>query len=546
MVRILDPIKFQKKCWPHITFFDKQKEIIYSVIENVETMVPACHQVGKDFVAGFIAVYWLCSRRPARAVTTSVKYDQLNDVLWGEIRNFIDTSKYPLPLQYNQMLIRQIRGDGSFVPKSELVGQVISQGESLLGRHLPSDIPRTLIIFDEASGIENMVYEGGDTWSHRKLIIGNPYPSGNFFETGVEEGDIFVEATGEIRRKIIQIKATDSPNVKFAVQEILHGYRKPEKMLIQSENQPWGIYSEVEYHNLLSEWERKGFENPPEKTLTPGVIGFYKYLEHRQIWNPVQQCIRLDAEFYKGAEVMLFPVDWLNAAEKAFEEHNRTPYRKGKTIGVDSAQGGDNTSWAVCDDYGLIELVSMKTPDTSIIPDETIRLMHLYNVAPENVLFDAGGGGKVHADNLRRNGYPVRIVGFGESTTDVNRHKKGMKSTEHKKEQEELRYVYKNRRAEMYGLLQNRLNPQMGEQFSLPISTVDPYKALRNQLRKMPLKLDNEGRMFMLPKNKKDIDSNEKSLTELLGCSPDEADALVLAVFGLERQMASTEVGGLM
>lgn len=62
-------------------------------------------------------------------------------------------------------------------------------------------------------------------------------------------------------------------------------------------------------------------------------------------------------------------------------------------LGVDSAQGDDNTSWCVCDDLGILDLLSHKTVDTTRIVDETISLMHRWNVPPDRVCFDAGGGG---------------------------------------------------------------------------------------------------------------------------------------------------------
>ena len=165
---------------------------MYSVRDNVETFVPAGNQLGKDFIAAFITLWFFCSRRPARVVTTSVKGDQLRDVLWGEINWFIRNAKYSLPIQYNHMHIRQVRNDGRFVPLAEIVGQVVQKGEALQGRHLPrmeGNIPTTLIVFDEASGIDDITYNSSLAWSHRRLIIGNCWPCSNFFRKGVEDGD---------------------------------------------------------------------------------------------------------------------------------------------------------------------------------------------------------------------------------------------------------------------------------------------------------------------------------------------------------------------
>lgn len=186
----LDPLAFIRLAWPHIRLYDKQKEILYSVRDNDETIVPAGNMLGKDFISALCAMWFFCTRRPARVVTTSVKYDQLNDVLWGEIRRLIESSKVNLPIHYNHMKIRQVRTDGTFVPLTEMVGQVVNKGESMLGRHLPRDIPRTLVIFDEASGIDTAVYDSAKTWAHRILVIGNPFPTTNFFYQAVKEGDI--------------------------------------------------------------------------------------------------------------------------------------------------------------------------------------------------------------------------------------------------------------------------------------------------------------------------------------------------------------------
>jgi len=496
-MNILDPIEFQMRCWPHVQLYNKQREILYSVMENEETYVPAGNALGKDFVAALCALWFFCTRRPARVVTTSVKYDQLNDVLWGEIRNFIHTSEVQLPIQYNHLHIRQIRDNGVFVDLAELRGQTVSKGEAILGRHLPkgpNGEPTTLVIFDEASGVESDIYEKTDTWAHRKLIIGNPYPCSNFFYHGVKGGDVKSKQNGHYYRKVIKIKATDSPNIRLAQRQ------KEEGKEITNE------------------------------TIVPGVIDYSTYQNRREFWDDVRQCIGLDAEFYEGADVLMFPPSWLTRAEEyAGTLHER---RDGKAIGVDPAEGGDSTCWAVVDHKGLIDLISKKTSDTSTISGETIALMTKYKVKPEKVLFDRGGGGKQHADRLRAQGYNVKTVAFGESVLGAYRfhwHRTGKQRVE----QEEDRYVYKNRRAQMYGIIRQLIDPLSEEKFGIP----EKFKELRRQLAPIPLTTDQEGRLFLLPKDapprSDGVKSNTQTLKKLLGCSPDEADSLALAVYGM-------------
>lgn len=50
---IADPIKFAKLLWPDVTFYAKQREVIYSVLENDETFVPAGNMLG-DYPPLFI------------------------------------------------------------------------------------------------------------------------------------------------------------------------------------------------------------------------------------------------------------------------------------------------------------------------------------------------------------------------------------------------------------------------------------------------------------------------------------------------------------
>ncbi len=206
--QVIDPLKLGRELWPDVRFYSKQQEIIYSVWDNDETFVPAGNMLGKDFVAGFITLAFFLTRSPCRVVTTSADYAQLESVLWGEIRRFILTSKYPLekekngPLVVNHLHLRK----WDTVKKapcgiSYVIGRVASKGEGMLGHHVAETgdgIPRTLFIADEASGVEDVAYERADTWAKRKLIIGNPYPCTNFFYRGCRDGDLLAKPRDQI------------------------------------------------------------------------------------------------------------------------------------------------------------------------------------------------------------------------------------------------------------------------------------------------------------------------------------------------------------
>lgn len=190
---LTDPRKFIAMCWPQAVIYDKQIEIIESVRDNFETIVVAGNQLGKDWISGLITLWFFCSRSPCRIVTSSSGQTQLESVLWGEIKNFIRDSQYPLPINMTHLHIRQLLPDGTEEPKSYVKGIVTNTVENMQGHHLPrgpNGEPRTLCIMDEASGIGQEFYDAIQTWAHRILIVGNPLPCTNFFFTGVKAGDL--------------------------------------------------------------------------------------------------------------------------------------------------------------------------------------------------------------------------------------------------------------------------------------------------------------------------------------------------------------------
>lgn len=203
------PIDLIRLLWPDTVIYSKQAEIIESVRYNQQTFVPAGNKLGKDFTAGLIALgaflfprIFLGGDLPSeecRVITTSVKDDHLR-VLWGEIGRFLSSCAMPItidkggPLLVNHREIRKtLPGlDAKGNPRKELCsisylrGMVSERGEGMAGHHAAY----TLLIIDEASGVDDVVYTQADTWAKRMLVIGNPNPTANFFARAVERGDV--------------------------------------------------------------------------------------------------------------------------------------------------------------------------------------------------------------------------------------------------------------------------------------------------------------------------------------------------------------------
>jgi hypothetical protein len=491
-------------------------------------------------VAGFVALWFFLSRHPCRVVTTSADGPQLEAVLWGEIRRFIQTSRVPLererggPLVVNYLHIRKAIG-GKVDGLSYMIGRVSAKEEGMLGHHVADigdGVPRTLFLADEASGIDNETYNAADTWAKRKLVIGNPLPCTNFFKAGVKGGDLYAKDEAGEGREINGTTPNTTHNLaggngNGVAPSRPRCYRKVVK--IKAEDSP-NVQAGLTYQRLKM--------RPRGEVLLPGVLPWADYRKRRDTWDPVRQCIGLDAEFWEGAEVLLYPPHWLNHSE-ALALSLSGVERRAEALSCDPGEGTSNTCWSVVDRRGLIEQVSMLTPDTSVIINRTLALKQRWNISAENIVFDRGGGGKQIADQLRQAGFNVRTVAFGEAVRPEP--KVGMTNLDDRVHQNEQKYSYFNRRAELYGGLREIMDPSTGPGFALPAR----YTELRRQLAMMPLLYDREGRMRLPPKHRASAGagSKEKSLEEIIGHSPDEADSLVLAVYALRHRAQRIKVG---
>lgn len=277
-------------------------------------------------------------------------------------------------------------------------------------------------------------------------------------------------------RKVLRLTAEDSPNVKLALQEIAEG------------------------------------KEPSHRQVVPGVLSYRQYLERRQFWSKMRQDIGLDANFPEEGALM-FPPAMLDACKAKAEElkGNRTLRRRAKAIGGDCAEGGDSTAAAVIDELGLLDLRTQKTPDTSIIPGWFIGLMREHKVLAKHVALDAGGGGYEHACVMRAEGLQdVKTVRFGESAgPEFKPYSQGFKE---RLEKAEERYVYQNRRVQMY----HELSLACAVGFAIP----KEQERLLQQLSIVPKQFDKHGKGVMTLPDKGEMYGEE---------SPDEADSLVLA-----------------
>ena len=160
-----------------VELWSAQRNILQSVRDNRRTAVRSCHGIGKTFTAATCALWWLYSFPESRVVTTAPTWSQVEKQLWHEIGRLHAKAAFPLG---GRCLTTDLKlDDGRYA-----VGLSTDphRKEAFQGHHAPN----LLLIFDEASGVPQPIYEAGEGYmtatGARWLMIGNPtQPGGEFF-----------------------------------------------------------------------------------------------------------------------------------------------------------------------------------------------------------------------------------------------------------------------------------------------------------------------------------------------------------------------------
>lgn len=315
-------------------------------------------------------------------------------------------------------------------------------------------------------------------------------------------------------RRVFHISAYDSPNVRLGMEQVKRGIQ------------------------------------PTNKIIVPGVISYEELQKRLATWDSIRVRIGIEGHFYDGAELLLYPPQWLDRAEKLAEYYlQKTTKRYAESIGIDCGEGVADTVMIAGDRMGIIEAKGKKTPDPNQILTDAMEFIKRHSSVPhDRVVADLGGGGRWLASMLRQKGYNIRTVAFG--STPIQEIKRGRTFYNEKVDVREDKGGYTNLRSQMFYELREWLDPTLNHNFSIP----KEYMELRRQMSPIPLWYDAEGRIYLPPKQlrsdqrKGRLDDNAQdktTLNKLIGCSPDWVDALVLTVHGM-RHKAHQLVAGVL
>ena len=420
--------------------WERQLEILESVVQNSETNVVSGHGIGKDWLAARIVAWWICTRQGV-AITTAPKDDQVRTILWGEIRAAHEGALAVLggTLLPSDPLWR-------VGPKWYAKGMVGRDVNALQGFHAAN----VLVVEDEAAGLADFVFESVESCAtgdnDRILRIGNPKCGPNHpFAKACRDPDL----AGA--RRTIRVKSTETPNYVEG-RDVIPGLAS--RRWVERQEKKYGKQSAIYGATVEARF-------PP--AASDGLIGY----EHIQAARD-----RLEAGVEGGETIRL---------------------------GLDCARFGDDlTSCWACDGVRAWRVFRLAKAKGTEIAKRAV--MAATDLGAVSVAIDVGSiTGAV--DGV----YDLQDRGEAPAELEVYENQFGAASTEPTEHQ--------NRRTELYWRLRDWLRDE---------AAFDPDEDVEEEILAPTYKWSGRSKILE-PKDK---------IKARLGRSPDDGDALALAVAG--------------
>jgi len=183
-----DPVRFSIDCFGEEPD-GLQKPIFEAVASHDRIAVRSGNGPGKTWTAAKLGLWFFVTRPKSIVVTTAPTWQQVQRILWKEIRANISKAPILRPFLYlppRDAEVLMIRPDGSYGDDWAMIGRASDKKENMLGFHAPY----LMFIVDEASGVPDEIFEaieGTQTQegvnSSKILLIGNPTrPEGFFYD----------------------------------------------------------------------------------------------------------------------------------------------------------------------------------------------------------------------------------------------------------------------------------------------------------------------------------------------------------------------------
>lgn len=480
------------------TLEDYQKKVIETVANNQRTAVSACHDVGKSFLMARVAMWFLNTHPNSKVITTAPTYNQVERIMWAEIRAAHSKAKFPLGGKLNTT-------DWTFNPEWFAIGfstrneSVSGEGQgtqsSFQGFHASGGI---MVIFDEATGIPSNTWtmaEGLLTQDNVKFVaIGNP----------TSKNSEFYQCFRDPAWAKVYLSCFNSPNL------IANGITTKEKLI-----------SEVEKVSCMMDDEAREYL-AKYKVVRPYLLTTRWVIEQTRKWgiNHPLTVSKILGTFPDAGDDSLVP---LSVVEEAQIRVASVSASDRKSIGVDVARFGTDASILTAlhglKSLGLKPFYKYRTTE---IVGEVIQMYNEIGGADIIVVDETGVGSGVvdgleeaKADGRISSSCEIRGVQFGGGVECNTPHDLDCLSGKHISCDKGKFFNMKSR---MFGLLRDDLK---NEKNGLQILKEDVYL---EELPTIRIKYNSKGQLVIESKDDYKKRTGRKS--------PDYSDSLALANFG--------------
>ena len=266
--------------WVHEVARDEtwsgQRIILDALKTEKRIAVKAAHSLGKSFIVGRAAMWWLQAYGPERSfvLTTAPSFNQVRSILWKEIGRAHERSGAPYHMNQTEVWAH---------------GELVAMGrkpadyseDAFQGIHAE----HVLVIIDEACGVPQTLWEQADSVASNEgsciLAIGNPTNPSSHFKT-VCESKVW---------HTIRIDGLDSPN--FTDEKVSPQLRRVlmSKRWADEKKDDWGEDSPMYISRVRGEFP---------KDADDGVVPYSWAVE---CWTPHEEEPPADAVRELGVDV---------------------------------------------------------------------------------------------------------------------------------------------------------------------------------------------------------------------------------------------------
>ena len=190
-----DPVAFVREILCDSPYA-KQEQMLNAVARSRRVSVVGCNASGKDWAAARCVLWWMHSRKPAKAIVTGPTTRQVDDIVWNEMR-------YAYGKAADRLGARMFRSSRYEVDdQSFALGFASNSPFNMQGFHSPN----LLVVVTEAHAVSAQDVNALRRLNPSRLLMtGNPFvTSGPFFDSHHSQQHLYAT---------VQISAFDTPNL---------------------------------------------------------------------------------------------------------------------------------------------------------------------------------------------------------------------------------------------------------------------------------------------------------------------------------------------